>query len=137
MTQFLHEDIQIDTHVGDIVEHAFNAPLHDHKTTLEEETEKKEEKQEEILRIKREKAEKKSTAKEEAEAKRKAEELQNLKNDIKANFIKKGDLRDRIILQDMTDPHGNIGEWKVMGAVGGQLGQIIMVISAALTHYKE
>ena len=49
-------------------------------------------------------------AKEEAEAKRKAEELQNLKNDIKANFIKKGDLRDRIILQDMTDPHGNIGE---------------------------
>ncbi len=73
MTQFLHEDLQVDTHVSDLVEHAFNAPLHDHKTTLEEESEKKEEKQEEVLRIKREKAEKKRKAREEAEAKSKAE----------------------------------------------------------------
>ena len=71
------------------------------------------------MRIKREKAEKKRKAREEAEAKSKAEQLQNLKNDIKTNFIKKGDLRDRVVLQDMTDPHGNISERKMYGAVGG------------------
>jgi hypothetical protein len=66
-----------------------------------------------------------------------AEELQKLKDDVKKNFIKKGDLRERMILQDMTDPHGNCGQKKVIGAVGGQLGQLIMVISAAITTQKD
>lgn len=40
-------------------------------------------------------------------------------------------------MQDITEPHGNLGTKKVMGAVGGQLGQVIILLSAALSNYKE
>lgn len=56
------------------------------------------------------------------ERRRKEEELRKLREDIKANFVDKGEVREHILQLDIQDITGNYERNRpFVGAVGGQL----------------
>lgn len=72
------------------------------------------------------------------EAVRKAEELAKLREKIKEEFISQGKTEEGIIFQDLIDIDGfGRKEEKVVGVIGGFLGQLIMVLNTVSKHYSR
>ena len=74
----------------------------------------------------------KSSRRELREQRRKQEELDQLKNEIKQFFVERGEPREHIQNYDICDINGNmVGRDKpYFGAVGGQLFQLVLAIQA-------
>ena len=65
------------------------------------------------------------------ERRRKENELKALRDEIKKNFIKKGEIKENMISWDLLDVNGNYEKGKVFaGALGGQLLQFCIVLEA-------
>jgi hypothetical protein len=65
------------------------------------------------------------------EKRRKQQELEKLKAEIKKSFIDKGDIKDGITAQDLFDVNGNFEKGKnFAGALGGQLLQFCITLQA-------
>jgi hypothetical protein len=65
------------------------------------------------------------------ERRRKENELKALRDEIKKNFIKKGEIKDNMISWDLLDVNGNYEKGKTFaGALGGQLLQFCIVLEA-------
>lgn len=65
------------------------------------------------------------------ERRRKENELKALRDEIKKNFIKKGEIKDNMISWDLLDVNGNYEKNKTFaGALGGQLLQFCIVLEA-------
>ena len=75
MQDFLHMDFAIEEQVNSVFEEAFAIPQVQHRDQITQNASSKQEQDEEVIRAKREKAELKQKAKEEAEKKKAADEL--------------------------------------------------------------
>jgi hypothetical protein len=71
------------------------------------------------------------------ERRRKQQELDKLRAEIKKSFIDKGDIKDGITAQDLLDINGNYEKGKSFaGAIGGQLLQFCIILQslAKMSH---
>lgn len=82
--------------------------------------------------------EEKRKRREAKEAKKRKEERANLRAEIEAQFIAKGVTMPDIAAQEVLEVDGN-GEpgRNVVGAVGGVLGQIILVLSIIEKNFNR
>ena len=135
--KFLKEDDMIDENTEELVVESLNHPAKAHHETVEAENKR-------LLELEREKKEK-QMAKEErhrkraeaAEAARKAEELRQLKEQIKEEFIDSADTKERILIHEVADTDGNLQNTPIIGMVGGHFTHLLIVISTIAKHYKE
>ena len=75
--------------------------------------------------------EEKRKRKEARELARKAAGLKALKEELNAKFVAKGEIKDQILVQEFSEINGFHSRQPVIGAIGGFLGQIILVIAGA------
>mmetsp|Transcript_7483 Transcript_7483/g.11668 ORF Transcript_7483/g.11668 Transcript_7483/m.11668 type:complete len:342 (-) Transcript_7483:985-2010(-) len=106
-------------------------------STVEAEAKRKQEVKEEKERQLAQKLEEKRQRRAAKEAKRKAEERAALGAEIEAQFIKKGVSVADIAIQDLVEIDGNGEPKPVVGAIGGALGQIIMVLSILESKFNR
>lgn len=67
------------------------------------------------------------------ERRRKENELKALRDEIKKNFIKKGEIKENMIAWDIFDVNGNYEKGKnFAGALGGQLLQFCIVLQSMM-----
>lgn len=134
---FLHEDITVDTNTEELVEEAVMHPAKAHHETVDSENARlvrlEKERQERLIA----KEERRRKRAEEAEARRIQEELRMLKEEINNDFIDNGDVKDKILIHDVTDTDGNILNTNIIGLVGGHLTHLIIVISNLAKKHKE
>lgn len=73
------------------------------------------------------------------EAKKKAEEIARLREQIEVDFVQQGTLLDGILTQDVTDVDGyqKKDEGKSIGVIGGFLGQLMIVFNTVATYYPN
>jgi hypothetical protein len=82
--------------------------------------------------------EEKRKRREAKEAKKRKEERANLRTEIEAQFIAKGETKPDIGAQEVLEVDGNGEAGKnVVGAIGGVLGQIILVLSIIEKNFNR
>jgi radial spoke head protein 3 len=108
-----------------------------HEQTVKQEKDRKEGARRAIQEAQRDKLEDKRRKKEAKEASRKAAELKRLKEDVHSVYIAKGDYRDSILSNEVTNANGFHSRNPCAGVLGGFLGQLILVISGAHKKVKE
>jgi hypothetical protein len=109
-----------------------------HIETVKAEAQRKQEVKEEKERQLAVKMEEKRKRRDAKEAKKRAEERANLRAEIEAQFIAKGTTLDPIVAQEILEMDGGAGDAKaVVGAVGGVLGQIILVLSILEKNFNR
>ena len=109
-----------------------------HIETVKAEAQRKQEVKEEKERQLAVKMEEKRKRREAKEAKKRAEERANLRAEIEAQFIAKGTTVDPIVAQDVLEMDGGGDPGKaVVGAVGGVLGQLIVVLSILEKNFNR
>ena len=70
-------------------------------------------------------------------AKKKAEEIEKLRNHIDEEFIKKGTGSDDILKSPLVEADGyGTKETQVIGMLGGWLGQVMLVFNCLAKSYK-
>ena len=76
--------------------------------------------------------------KEAKEAKRKAEEIARLREEIKEKFVDKATPIDEILKQEITEVDGWSQDSKpVVTALGGFLGQLMIVLNTVAKYYPQ
>jgi hypothetical protein len=101
-----------------------------HRKTVEAERKRKEQKRLLQEQMERERQEEKQRRRAARLAAKKAAELRKLKEEINESFIKKGEPREGMLLQDMVEIDGNYQRQAMIGCLGGMLGQLIVCFSA-------
>lgn len=87
-----------------------------------------------IEEAQKEKLEEKRRRKELKEQARKAAELKRLREEVNALFVAKGEFKDGVLIQEQQEITGHHSRTSVIGALGGFLGTMGIVISGA--HLK-
>jgi hypothetical protein len=137
MTSFLHGDNHIDVNVNDIVADAWLQGLKKHAGAIAGHKQHKMDliKAQEQRVIQKELE--RQARREARERRRKQQELDKLRAEIKKSFIDKGDIKDGITAQDLFDINGNYEKGKSFaGAIGGQLLQFCIILQslAKMSH---
>eukprot|EP00347_Sterkiella_histriomuscorum_P006020 403354377 len=115
----------------------FDESEEQHKITVEQEKQRRENVRLEIENQEREKQEEKEKRKAAREAQRKANELKKLKDEIYESFIQKGEQKEHILQQDLIEVTGHNIKQTVVGGLGGMLGQMILCFSAIHKKWKK
>lgn len=102
-----------------------------HEKTVQGERDRKEAVRRGIEEAHQRKLEDKRKRREAKELARKVAGLKALKEDINAKFVAKGEIRDQILVQEFSEINGFFIRHPVIGALGGFLGQLILVIAGA------
>jgi hypothetical protein len=102
-----------------------------HEKTVQGERDRKEAVRRGIEEAQQRKLEEKRKRKEARELARKAAGLKALKDDLNAKFVSKGEVKDQILVQEFSEINGFHNKTPVIGALGGFLGQLILVIAGA------
>lgn len=103
-----------------------------HKATVQAERDRKEAVKRSIEESAREKLEDKKRKKEAKEASKKAAELKKLREDVNATFVAKGEYKDSILSNEVQEITGfHLKNAGAVGALGGFLGQLALVVSGA------
>ena len=110
-----------------------------HIETVKAEAQRKQEVKEEKERQLAVKMEEKRKRREAKEAKKRAEERANLRAEIEAQFIAKGTQLEPIVAQEILEMDGGpeAAGKAVVGAVGGVLGQLIVVLSILEKNFNR
>lgn len=137
MQSFLHGDKHIDINVNDIVADAWLVGLKKHAGAIAGHKQHKQDlvKAQEQRVIQKELE--RQARREARERRRKQQELDKLRAEIKKSFIDKGDVKDGITAQDLLDINGNYEKGKAFaGAIGGQLLQFCIILQslAKMSH---
>lgn len=109
-----------------------------HDTTVKEERARKEAARQAVEEAEEAKQEDIQRRREAKEAAKKAAELKRLKEEIRVAFIDgtKTEMRDSILNNEVTEITGNHQRGHIVGALGGFLGQLIMVVGGAHKRAK-
>lgn len=131
MTGFIHDEEEIDYTVEHIFEAAIGIGFSSHGGAIEQEQKRKEEiiySAEQKIIMKELERQRRREAR---ETRRKQQEFEKLKTEIKKFFVDKGEVRDHVINQDLLDVNGVYEKNKPFaGALGGQLLQLILTFQA-------
>lgn len=131
MTGFLHDEEEIDFTVEHIFDEAIGIGFSNHGGAIEQEQKRKEEiiySAEQKIIMKELERQRRREAR---ETRRKQQEFEKLKAEIKKFFVDKGEVRDHVINQDLLDVNGIYEKNKLFaGALGGQLLQLILTFQA-------
>lgn len=119
MKDFLVDDQYIQGNLSEVVLDGYNFSQKIHSKTIQDEKDRVQADNEEKERVRLEKEEVKRQKVEAKLAAQRAEELKQLKEEIKKSFVDKGESRDNMNLTDLHDSHGSMSLSPVMGAVGG------------------
>ena len=69
---------------------------------------------------------------------RKQEELRKFKEEIKATFVDKGDVKEHILNMDIVDINGQfIPGRSIPGTLGGHTFQMMLVLSGLMSTFKK
>jgi hypothetical protein len=94
---FLQEDDSVDTNIGDLFKDGYETTSLKHHSIVNADHEKKEAERIEKERIQKEKDDAQEARRAERARKRREEQLKKLKEEIKTQFIDKGDQREHIL----------------------------------------
>lgn len=129
MQGFLKDDLSIDENVEQVVHDGWLNGLKAHRAAIEGRKKRKEdmvfEAEQRVIKKELERQERRLAR----ERRRKENELKALRDEIKKNFIKKGEIKENMIAWDILDINGNYEKGKTFaGALGGQLLQFCIVL---------
>ncbi len=125
-------EIQVQNDFSDIlVGSNVNQQLTLHEKTVQAERDRKEAVKRSIEEAALKKLEDKRRRKEARELAKKAAGLKALKEDLYSKFIAKGENKDSVLSQEFSEINGFHTKQPAIGAIGGFLGQMIMVIAGA------
>jgi Radial spoke protein 3 len=116
-----------DVLVGSNVNHELSV----HEKTVQAERDRKEAVKRSIEEAAQKKLEDKRKRKEQRELAKKAAGLKAMKEDLYAKFIAKGESKDSVLSQEFSEINGFYSKTNGVGAIGGFLGQMILVIAGA------
>ena len=102
-----------------------------HEKTVQAERDRKEAVKRSIEEAAQKKLEDKRKRKEQRELAKKAAGLKAMKEDLHAKFIAKGESKDSVLSQEFSEINGFHSKTNAVGAIGGFLGQMILVIAGA------
>jgi hypothetical protein len=128
--EILRDDSQVDDLLGLIVDEAYDEMTVEHKKTLETERERQRRITEERRLKEEEEARRKEALRKEREERRRAAELQRLHDKIDQLVIKKGEMKDVVLKQELTAAHGCYLGKDIVGVLTGVLGEMAIVLSA-------
>jgi len=126
------EDNDMDELINELTMLAEEQIFNDHDNALKKEKERRQKKinderrKAEELRLQQEKLRK------EKEEQKKKEDLQKLNADVDQQIIEKGEMRNEILSQPITNIHGNFQAKPTVGVLGGLIGQLAISLTAAI-----
>jgi len=128
----LVNDMQVQVDFSDVlVGSNVNHELSVHEKTVQAERDRKEAVKRSIEEAAQKKLEDKRKRKEQRELAKKAAGLKAMKEDLYAKFIAKGESKDSVLSQEFSEINGFYSKTNGVGAIGGFLGQMILVIAGA------
>lgn len=122
-------DVFLGNNVEDFIE--------EHKKTVKLERDRKEAVRLAIEEAQKEKLEEKRKRKEAKELARKAAELKRLREEVNTLFVSKGEFKDGVLIQEQIEITGNHSRQPIIGALGGFLGTLAIVVSGAHLKAKQ
>ena len=90
-----------------------------------------------IEEAQKEKLEQKRKRKEAKEASRKAAELKRLREEVNTLYVSRGEFKDSTLSHEISEVNGHHAKTGCVGAIGGFLGQMALVISGAHKKAKQ
>jgi hypothetical protein len=137
MMKFMKEDDIIDNNTEELVEEALIYPARAHHETVDQDNEKKRQKERDHEKRLMEKEERKRKRQEAREEAKKLEELQKFKEAVQNEFVEGGNLMDRILIHPITDVDGSQLNKHIAGVTGGPLIQVIVTLAVVYREHKE
>eukprot|EP00826_Nyctotherus_ovalis_P059326 TRINITY_DN8241_c0_g1_i1.p1 TRINITY_DN8241_c0_g1~~TRINITY_DN8241_c0_g1_i1.p1 ORF type:complete len:414 (-),score=137.99 TRINITY_DN8241_c0_g1_i1:17-1258(-) len=126
------EDNDLDELINELTLLAEEQIANDHDDALRKERKRREKKlQEDKCREEELRQQQEKLRKEQEEQKRK-EDLQKLREDIDLQIIERGEWRNEILSQPITNIHGNFQSKPTIGVLGGLIGQLAISLTAAV-----
>jgi hypothetical protein len=125
------EDSDMDKLINELTMLAEEQIADDHNNALKKERERREKKMhDERCKAEELKLQQEKLRKEKEEQKRK-EDLQKLHEDVDQQIIERGEMRNEILSQPITNMHGNFQAKPTVGVLGGLIGQLAISLTAA------
>lgn len=133
MIDFLTDEDFIASNVNAVVNDAFEMGRQMHQKSVKAEYKRRDDEVLERERKIQQKEDDRQRRRAERERLRKEQELRKLKDEIKAFFVDKGDVREHMAQLDIIDINGHYEKGKpFVGALGGQLMQICLALQGIL-----
>eukprot|EP01022_Parablepharisma_sp_SALTPOND_P001017 TRINITY_DN105434_c0_g1_i1.p1 TRINITY_DN105434_c0_g1~~TRINITY_DN105434_c0_g1_i1.p1 ORF type:complete len:452 (-),score=92.93 TRINITY_DN105434_c0_g1_i1:66-1421(-) len=129
--EILGEDQDMDQVLKDLIGFAHDEILKEHGDALKKERGKRERKKREDSQKAEENRILQEKLRKEREEQRKRDELIKLQEKVEQQIIAKGEWRNEILKQPVTNLHGNLQGKQTVGVLGGLLGQIGISLTAA------